>query len=198
MNARTQLESYLEQFRQRLTRLTVARGAALLAVTALLLTLVAVWFGTRRAFNDEFMLGARLVLLGALVAIAVGLVVLPLRALKRNRAIAEIERRAPDFDGRIETYEDLAASGRPSPFLGLLAKDALRFAQKVPVMLGVTRLELSIPTVISGIAVVALLSAAIVGPGNWRYGVRDLWAGWFLDDTLPPQFISTCPSRSSC
>ena len=23
-----------------------------------------------------------------------------------------------------------------------------------------------------------LLGAAIVGPGNWRYGVRDLWAGW--------------------
>ena len=33
----------------------------------------------------------------------------------------------------------------------------------------------------------------MIGPGNWRYGVRDLWAGWFLDDTLPPQSIVVEP-----
>ncbi|HEY5666702.1 MAG TPA: O-antigen ligase family protein, partial [Gammaproteobacteria bacterium] len=193
MNARQQLESYLDQFRQRLKRLVIARGAALLAVTALILTLAAVWFGTRRAFDAEFMMAARLVLLVAIIGIVVGLFVIPLRAMKRSRAVPDIERRAPDFDGRIETYEDLASSGRKSPFLGLLAEDALRFARKMPVAFGVTRLELSVPAVVGGVAVLTLLGAAIVGPGNWRYGVRDLWAGWLLDDTLPPQFIAVEP-----
>ena len=122
MNARTELNSYLDQFRERLRKLVLARGGSVLAVAALLVTLAAVWFGTRRAFADEFMLGARLVLLAILVAIAVTLFWLPLRKLRRTRAVPEIERRAPGFDGRIETYEGLIASERRSPFLVLLAE----------------------------------------------------------------------------
>ena len=49
MSARTQLETYLGEFRQRLKSLIVARGSAVLAVTALVLTLGAVFLGTRRA-----------------------------------------------------------------------------------------------------------------------------------------------------
>ncbi|MDX1563178.1 MAG: hypothetical protein R3305_09640, partial [Gammaproteobacteria bacterium] len=193
MNARSQLDSYLEQFRQRLTRLVYARGGALLAVAALAVSLIAVYFGMRRAFDAEFMLGARLALLAAIVAIGIGLLYLPLRALKRSRAVPEIERRAPEFDGRIETYEGLTKSEQKSPFLPLLAEDALKFARKVPAAVGVTKLELSLPTVVAGIAVATLLGVAAVGPDNWRYGVRHLWAGWLLDDTLPPQRIAVEP-----
>jgi hypothetical protein len=197
MNARTELETYLAEFRLRLKRLVLARGGALLAVTALVITLAAVWIGTRRAFDAEFMLTARLILLAAIVAIAAALLWRPLRKLQQSRAVPDIEQRAPDFDGRIETYEGLVASGRKSPFLPLLAEDALRFARKVPAALGVSRIELSLPTAIAGISAVALLGLAMMGPGNWRYGVRDLWVGWLLDDTLPPQFIAVEPGDST-
>ena len=51
MTAQSQLEAYLDSFRRRLQALIVARGAALLAAVALVITLVAVYFGIRRAFD---------------------------------------------------------------------------------------------------------------------------------------------------
>ena len=51
MTAQSQLEAYLDSFRRRLQALIVARGAALLAAAALVITLVAVYFGIRRAFD---------------------------------------------------------------------------------------------------------------------------------------------------
>ncbi|HWN39905.1 MAG TPA: hypothetical protein VNP02_15490, partial [Gammaproteobacteria bacterium] len=85
MTAQSQLEAYLGEFRQRLKALIVARGAAMLAVAALVVTLVAVYFGIRRAFDPTIIVSARVVLLLLLAGIALGLVVLPLRTLKRNR-----------------------------------------------------------------------------------------------------------------
>ncbi len=81
MTAQSQLEAYLGEFRQRLKALIVARGAAMLAVAALVVTLIAVYFGIRRAFDPQIVIGARIVLLLLLGAIGVGLVALPLRAL---------------------------------------------------------------------------------------------------------------------
>src|SRR3990170_684557 len=108
MTAQSQLEAYLGAFRKRLQALIVARGAALLAVAALVVTLLAVYFGIRRAFDPQIVYSARAVLVLLLAGIAVGLVVLPLRALKRSRGIKDIERRAPDFSGRLETYDGIA------------------------------------------------------------------------------------------
>ena len=143
MTAQSQLEAYLGEFRQRLKALIVARGAALLAVAALIVTLVAVYFGIRRAFDPQIVISARIVLLLSLAAIAVGLVALPLRALRRSRGIKDIERRAPDFNGRLETYDGIVHGPpeRATPFLGLLAEDALKFARKIPVALKVPALR---------------------------------------------------------
>ena len=53
MTAQSQLEAYLGEFRKRLQALIVARGAALLAAAALVVTLLAVYFGIRRAFDPR-------------------------------------------------------------------------------------------------------------------------------------------------
>ena len=53
MTAQSQLEAYLGEFRRRLRSLIVARGAAVLTAVALAVTLVAVYIGTRRAFDPE-------------------------------------------------------------------------------------------------------------------------------------------------
>lgn len=195
MSAQSQLETYLSEFRRRLQTLIVARGTAILSVVALVVTLVAVYLGTRRAFDPSFMIGARIVLLLAVIGIGAGLVLYPLRVLRRNRGVQDIEKRAPDFDGRIETYDDLtqAPKAKTSPFLSLLAEDTLRFAARLPVILKVPVREISIPAVVAIVGVLALVWFAAMGPDNWRYGVRNLWAGWFLDDTLPPQRIAVVP-----
>ncbi len=193
MTAQSQLEAYLGEFRRRLKSLIVARGAAILAAAALVITLLAVYFGIRRAFDPTFVYGARAVLFLGLGAIAAWLLVLPLRTLTRNRGIPDIERRAPDFNGRLETYDGLTRAEKPTPFLPLLAEDALKFARKIPVMLKVPAMQVRAPAVIALLAAGTLVWFAALGPANWRYGVRHLWAGWLVSDTLPPQHIAVQP-----
>jgi hypothetical protein len=195
MTAQSQLEAYLGDFRKRLRALIVARGAALLALAALAITLVAVYFGIRRAFDPHIVYTARVVLLLALGAIAVTLIALPLRVLHRTRGVREIERRAPDFNGRLETYDGIAhgPAERATPFLGLLAEDALKLARGIPASLKVPALHTRAPAVLAIAAVAALVWFAAFGPANWRYGVQNLWAGWLLSDTLPPQRLAVQP-----
>jgi hypothetical protein len=195
MSARSQLEAYLREFRERLKALILARGSAVLSVTALALTLIAVYFGTRRAFDPEFIIGARTVLVLGLGAVVAWLLIMPLRALRSTRGVADIERRAPAFDGRIETYDGLARAdtATPSPFVDLLAEDSLKVAARAPVAANVRTREISIPAIVGVAAAVVLVWFAAFGPDNWRYGVRHLWAGWLIEDTLPPQRIAVSP-----
>src|SRR5690606_20765156 len=189
MSVQRELESYLKAFRRRLEALSVARGTAVLAVAAFVVTMVAVYVGTRRAFDAEFVLGARLALAAVLGVVIAWLVVYPLRKLERSRAIPAIEKRAPDFDGRLETYDGLVRKNPRSPFVALLAEDALALARKIPVSLKVPAWQIRAPAAVAVLAAALLVGVAAFGPENWRYGVRHLWAGWLFDDTLPPQFI---------
>ncbi len=197
MSIQAQLESYLSAFRRRLRALIVARGAAALSIAALFLTLGAVYLGTRQAFPDELMVGARLVLVLLLAGLVIGLLANPLRALRRTEGVQDIERRVPDFDGRVETYHELAKASedaeRRSPFLGLLAEDTLKIARRIPIALRLPNWELSVPAALTALALGSLLWFAAYGPDNWRYGVRHLWAGWAIADTLPPQRIIVSP-----
>ncbi|MFS8608280.1 MAG: hypothetical protein LOD94_09850, partial [Gammaproteobacteria bacterium] len=193
MSVQRELESYLKAFRRRLEALSVARGTAVLAVAAFVVTMVAVYFGTRRAFDAEFVIGARLALAAVLGVVVAWLVVYPLRKLRTSRAILEIEQRAPDFDGRLETYDSLVRKNPRSPFVALLAEDALALARRIPVPLKVPSWQIRVPAAIALVAVALLVGIAAFGPESWRYGVRHLWVGWLFDDTLPPQFIEVVP-----
>ena len=193
MTAQKELDSYLTGFRRRLEALVVARGTAILAVAAFAVTMIAVYLGTRRAFDDAFVAGARIALAVVLGVVIAWLVVYPLRRLRRTRAIAEIEQRAPDFDGRLETYDGLVRTNPRSPFLALLAEDALALARGIPAALKVPTWQIRVPTAIAIGALVLLVGVALFGPATWRYGVRHLWAGWLLDDTRPPQYIEVMP-----
>ena len=201
MKAQARLEDYLGGFRRRLRTLILARGAAMLCVAALAVTLLAVLIGTRQAFPAELMNGARLLLALSLGAVAALLLVRPLQVLRRTRGVTDIERRAPDFDGRIETYDELAggkhdAGAQPSPFLGLLAEDAWRLARGIPAALRVPNREIVVPGMLAGAALAALVWFAAFGPDNWRYGVRHVWAGWAMADTLPPSGWSSAPATA--
>lgn len=202
MTPRIRLEKYLSQFRQRLRVLIIARGVASLCLAALAVTLTTVFIGTRQAFPSALMGGARLALLFLLISILIAFLVYPLRVLRMTRGISDIEKRAPDFDGRIETYDQLAVKDNKSSekhfsFLGLLAEDALDFARRIPISLRVPNWEILVPAAFGFIALGVLVWFASFGPDNWRYGVRHLWAGWALSDTLPPQRIAVNPGDSA-
>ena len=53
------------------------------------------------------------------------------------------------------------------------------------------------PAALAILAVVVLVGTAVFGPANWRYGVRHLWAGWLVEDTLPPQHLAVLPGDST-
>jgi hypothetical protein len=197
VTVQVQLERYLSEFRYRLRAMIVARGAAAVSIAALVVTLAAVYLGTRQAFADSLMTSARLLLVLILVALILGLFALPLRALRRTEGVKDIEKRAPDFDGRVDTYHGLAKAsekeGVRSPFLGLLAEDTMKIARRLPVALRVPGWEISVPATLTALALGVLLWFAAFGPDNWRYGVRHLWAGWAISDTLPPQRVVVTP-----
>ena len=188
--ATARLEGYLADFRTRLKRMRVARGAAALAAAALAITVVGVALAIRAGFEAEVFIVTRVLLVAVLALLAAWLIVLPLRRIKGG-AIDQIEARTPELAGRVETYAGMRDKG--NPFIDLLAEDTLAVATDHPVERQVKPLELTVPAAIGGLCVAALLWLAIAGPGLFSYGVRHLWAGWAVSNLLPAQSIAVTP-----
>ncbi len=190
MSSTNEFEQYLTQFRQRLKRLVLARGGAILLVAALVITLAAVAIAIRQGFPNDIVIASRLLLLAVVAAIAWWLVILPRRKVSADGA-PEIEERTPAFDGRVTTWKEI--DGSRNPMSELLAEDSLRIAREHPVEKQVRGQEFSLTLGAAAVAAAALLFFAIAGPGNYAYGVRHLWFGWAFSDLLPPQSIEVTP-----
>jgi hypothetical protein len=185
-----QFERYLDAFRKRLSKLVVSRGVAALSVAALAISLLAVAAAVRAGFPEGFMVSARLLLAVVLGGIAWYFFIL----LKRRvaaQAAAEIERRTPAFDGRVEAYLD--TRDELNPMRELLAEESLQLAAAHAPEQQVAPREFRITWSAAGVAATILLLIAIAGPGNYSYGVRDLWVGWAFPGLLPPQSIVVTP-----
>ena len=193
MSSTSEFERYLNAFRQRLRELLLARGAAALSIAALVITVAAVTLAIRRGFPAELMIAARLVLVAALGAIVYWLIVLPGRALDMDGA-DEIESRAPGFAGRVKTW--IAVRGVDNPVAELLAEDSLKIAASNTPESRVPANEYRMALAGGGAALAVLLFLAIAGPGNYAYGVRDLWFGWLFPGLLPDQSIAVSPGDS--
>lgn len=192
MSSTNEFEQYLAQFRQRLKQLVMARGGAILLVTALAITLVAVTIAIRQGFPNDIVIASRLLLLAVLAAISWWLVVLPGRQVSEDGA-PDIEERTPEFEGRVTTWMEI--DGSKNPMSELLAEDSLRIARRHPIEKQVRNQEFSLALGTAGVAAAALLFFAIAGPGNYAYGVRHLWFGWAFSDLLPPQSIDVSPGN---
>lgn len=193
MNASEHLEGYLNRFRLRLTQLNLARGIALVTITSLVITLIAVTIAIRQGFPDGFMLTARLALLASIVGLSLWLIVRPNRRI-REHGIDDIEAQAPAFDGRLNTYAEMSTDG--SPFRELLAEDATKIADEHAPEQQLPQKAFTLPVAGAVTAVAALLLLGIAGPGNYGYGVRDLWLGWAIPGIVPPQSITVTPGDS--
>ena len=183
-------DRYLNLFRLRLKQLNIARGVAVIALAAIVITFVSVTLAIRNGFPDDIVITGRLLLLAAVAAGAWFLIVRPGRDVEANGA-AQIESRTPEFAGRVETYVEMGDSG--NPLRELLAEDTMKIAAKRAPERQVPQREFSRLLAVAGVAAAGLLFLAIAGPGNYSYGVRHLWFGWALPDLLPPQSITVSP-----
>jgi hypothetical protein len=175
MNALDQLNAYLGRLEGRLRFLAVSKGASLVTVSALLVTVFLVWIVNRYAFSSGSVLAARVLLfVSVATAVAFGLVI-PLLNLNRRNAARRAERTFPDFQERLLTLaEKPDAAG---PFVELLASDTMRVAENSqPHRLAPTGPILGFLTS-AGFAVAVLLWLILAGPGYLGYGTSLLWAG---------------------
>jgi hypothetical protein len=180
LSAGERLEQYLSEVRRRLQAVVVARAGAVVAVTALLVTLVAILVLRGAGFPSSAVQIARAVLIAALVIAAAAMLAGPLNALRARNRARTFERHLPAQRGRIETYLDLARrreQGLDAPLLDLLAEDALAVAEKAPVDEAIPPRRLWIPTAVGAGAALTLALMLAFGPAEWGFGSRHLWLG---------------------
>ncbi|MEJ1965196.1 MAG: DUF4175 family protein [Gammaproteobacteria bacterium] len=189
MSARERLEQYLDRVRRRLRAAVVARASAVVALTALLVTVIAVWLLRDPGFPPAQVMAARVVLALSLVVAAAAMLWRPLLALQpRNRSKA-FERNLPTQGGRIETYMELARrreQGEPAPLIDLLAEDALAVAEQAPPETAVPRRRLWVPAAVAAGAVAVLIGLMVFDRAGFGFGSRNLWFG----ATLPKEKIT--------
>lgn len=183
-------ENYLHEFRQRLKQLIVARGIAVISLSALGITLAAVTLAIRSGFPADLMIAARLILVASIVGLAYHFGTRLRRRIDAGAA-ADIEQRTAAFGGRVEAYLDTADVA--NPMRELLAEESLQIAAEHPPRRQVSQREFRTAWSATGLAVAILLLLATIGPGNYSYGVRDLWVGWAFPGLLPPQSIEVSP-----
>jgi organic radical activating enzyme len=174
MKATEQLNAYLKSIEARVRLLMVSRGAAVLALSALVLTLLLSWIGDRLAFASQAVLPLRIVLYLALAGVLVFGLVLPLVRLTRNWVTRRAERNIPDFEQRLLTIEK---ADPQNPFTDLLAEDALRVAQLHEPTEFAPRWWIAGALGSSVVAAVALVWMVLAGPGFLGYGASLLWMG---------------------
>ncbi|MFI4926151.1 MAG: hypothetical protein ACHP7E_00490 [Burkholderiales bacterium] len=183
------LHAYLDAFGQRLRQLLWLRAFAVLALAALLVTLWGSWVAIHRGFGGGALALVRAVLVLVLAAASVGLLVLPLRRLRRERD-RTVEALTGEFDGRLHTFGGLDDA---HPFKDLLAQDALGIARRHPPHAHVSHARLTWAGAAAAALVMGLVLLAAVGPGLYRYGTRAIWAGWLFPGLLPAQRIDVDP-----
>lgn len=185
-----QFEEYLDSFTQRLKKLVVARGVAAMAVAALAVSLLAVTAAIRSGFPGDFMITARIVLAACIGGLAYYFFVLLRRRIDAESA-HDIETKTPEFGGRVEAYVDTRDAA--NPMRELLAEESLDIAAHHLPAKQVASREFHFAWASAGVALGVLLLVAIAGPGNYSYGIRDLWVGWAFPGLLPPQSIEVSP-----
>ena len=175
MSPLDQLNAYLQRLESRLRLSAVSKGTSLVAVSALVVTVLLVWIINRYAFSSTSLLWARILLfISVATAIAFGLVI-PLLRMNRRNAARSAERQFPDFQERLLTLAEKPNSN--DPFVELLADDAMKVAHaNQPERLAPTGPILGFLTS-AGLALAVLLWLILAGPGYLGYGTSLLWAG---------------------
>ncbi len=179
MNPLAQLDQYLDAIRTRLRRMHFARGALLLALALLAVTLLAALLPLGWTLAPGVVLALRIGL--ALAAIGTGMFVWwQLRPLRAADGAAALEATLPEQGGRVDTYlqeRRRAEDGAASPLLGLLAEDARRVADENPVARALPTKRWALPAGAAAVLIAALAGIVFMGAGRWGESARQLWLG---------------------
>ena len=116
MSKQSELNSYIEQIRQRLRLGAWLRGAAIFAGTALMVTIALVLLLNQFAFPARGIAGARLALLIALALAAAFGIAMPLARMTRTRAVRKAEAANPELEQRL-AGQSAGACDEPLPYL---------------------------------------------------------------------------------
>src|SRR6185437_13633664 len=125
MNAVDALSDYLDRCVRRLRRYVWLRAAAIVALTALALTVVLTWVMSRVPASPVALRAERLVLIAGIAAVLVASL---RRRPGRADAARKMEARLPEFSQELLTFVDRERKHREDPFLPLLADSALHTA----------------------------------------------------------------------
>jgi hypothetical protein len=174
MNARQELDSYVDRVQRRLRLDALSRGTAVIAAAALAATILLVLVVSVFAFSDRSLTGAR-VALGCCLALAVAFgIAIPLRRVTRRHSVARIEQISPEFEQRLVTFADKDGS---DPFAELLAADTLAVAKRIEPSVAAPRVRLAVWCGAAGAAVALLLWLVMAAPGLVGYGAHQIWLG---------------------
>jgi hypothetical protein len=176
MTAREQLDAYIDELKRRLQLSALLLGAAIVASSALITTLVLVLITNAFAFSSASLWSARTVLFLILACGVVLGCVVPLLRLTRRRAATETEGAFPQFQQRLITIAERGSGGR-EPFAELLAKDTLVMARNADPRVVVPKKKLLVSLGVTIGALCVLLWMIVGGPGYLGYGAALLWTG---------------------
>ena len=194
------LHDYLNGVHLRLQAAAASRGLGAAAIAALLLTLGGVYWANEFAFSRFSVISARTLLFASLVSIVVFLLIRPLLRLGRGKTAGHIEKQAPAFDGRIDTFVDQTEGkngGAKNPLLDLLAEDTMQVADAIPAGDVVEPRGTLIYAGAGAAALAVLLWLGMVGPGYWGYGTARLWGGWLEPSVSPLYQIAVEPGSTT-
>ncbi len=198
-NTVQKLEQYLQSVQDRLKKLVILRGAAIIAGSVLVLSVLAAWLSLRSGFADSTLITLRIIFILALAAVAFVFLIRPLQQLRSDLG-HQLEQRSrkvdgKGFDGRIRTWLDMKADN--NPFRELLAEDTLQAGKAYPATTQVPEREMRIAGIGTAATVLVFLYLLLAAPGMFNYSMQNFLAGWASDSFLPPQSIAVTPGNQS-
>jgi hypothetical protein len=200
MSKQSELNSYIAALQQRLRLGAWLRGAAILAATALTVTIALVLVLNHFAFPAHGVTGARWALFCALGAAAGFGIALPLTRLTRARAVRHGEAANPELEQRLTTFYEgerkAVNSLQADPFLELLAADTLAMTEDAaPSSLVPDNRLFALGG--AGLACLGVLVWMIAaGPGYVGYGASMLWTG--PSKNVPPLYaLAVTPGNAA-
>jgi len=174
MNALDLFREWITSVERRMQRRAIARGAAVVAATALCGTLAGVWLSNRYAFSEPSVLWARLGLFLCIALAVVFALAIPFLRASRRGVAKLAEQHDAGFNQRVLT---LVENPDANPFLEIVAEEAMKTAVAWPAERFVPGLALASLGAAAAAFFGVLVWLTAAGPGQWGYGASLLWRG---------------------